>query len=127
MENNEEKKTVRFKSFTNTLNNRLFKFEKSYNNSNYSSLSRKTGAFEENINNIPVGKMNSFSPKRSPKNLHLSIQNNIAIHSSVDFSLKDVCDVNNITTNINISIDNPNFSINNIENNNKTSSNLPLA
>ena len=120
MENNEEKKTVRFKSFTNTLNNRLFKFEKSYNNSNYSSLSKKTGAFEENINNIPVGKMNSFSPKRSPKNLHLSIQNNIAIHSSVDFSLKDVCDVNNITTNINISIDNPNFSINNIENFNKT-------
>ena len=123
MENNEKKKTFRFKSFTNTLNNRLFKFEKSYNNSNYSSLSRKTGAFEENIINIPGGKMNSFSTKISPKNLHFSIQNNIAIHSSADLSLKDLKDkgdINNIYTNINISIDNPNFSINNIENFNKT-------
>ena len=121
--NNNYKKKIRFKSFTNTFNNRLLKFERTYSNSNYSSISKKTGAFEENVN-AQTGKMNSFSTKRSPNNLCFSIQNNIAIHSSADLSLNDLKekgDINNICTNINISIDNPNFSINNIENINQAS------
>ena len=87
--NNNYKKKIRFKSFTNTFNNRLLKFERTYSNSNYSSISKKTGAFEENVN-APTGKMNSFSTKRSPNNLCFSIQNNIAIHSSADLSLNDL-------------------------------------
>ena len=121
----DKKKKIRFKSFTNTFNNRLLKIDKTYCNSNYSSISKKTGAFEENITNLPGGKVNSFSTKRSPNNLCFSIRNNIAIHSSADLSINDLKekgDINNICTNINISIDNPNFSINNIENLNKASS-----
>ena len=118
-----KKKVLKVKSITNNYKkNRLFQFERSNSNSNFSSISKKTGCFEENIY---TQKMNSFSTKISPNNLCFSIQNNVAIRSSIDLSLKDMKekpDINNICTNINISIDNPNFSINNIENNNKTSS-----
>ena len=44
---------------------------KKTNNSNISSLSKKTGTFEENAVMVIV-KMNSFSTK-SPNNLHFSI------------------------------------------------------
>ncbi len=117
---NIKKKTTRFKSVTNTFDHKLFQFERSNSNSNFSSISKKTGAFEENILGGTI-KMNSFSTKISPNNLYFSIKNNLNIHSSVDLSIKDLkekTDINNIYTNINISIDNPNFSINNIENNN---------
>ena len=86
----------------------------------FHQFQKKTGAFEENILGGTI-KMNSFSTKISPNNLYFSIKNNLNIHSSVDLSIKDLkekTDINNIYTNINISIDNPNFSINNIENNN---------
>ena len=121
-DNINKKRTVRFKSVSTNNNNRLLQLERTNSNSNYSSVSKKTGAFEENLN-ILSGKMNSFSTKISPNNLCFSIQNNVNIRSSLDLSLKDLkdkADINNICTNINISIDNPNFSINNIEN--KTSS-----
>lgn len=107
---NNNKKIMRFKSFTKTINKRLLKCEKTYTNSNYSSISKKTGAFEDNLINIPTGNMNSFSTKRN-NNLHFSIHNNIAIHSSTDLSIRDIkakgdTNTNNICTNINISIEN---------------------
>ena len=118
-----KKRVVKFKSVTHNYKKKL-PLERSNSNSNISSISKKTGAFEENVV-MATTKLNSFSTKISPNNLCFSIQNNVAIHSSYDLSIKDLkdkTDVNNIYTNINISIDNPNFSINNIENNNKTSS-----
>ena len=125
LKNNNKKKVVRFKSVTNSYNKKLFKIERCNSNSKLSSLSKKTGcfAFEENTGGIT--KMNSFPTKISSNNLCFQIQNNLNIHSSVDLSMRDIKDkpdINNIYANINISIDNPNFSINNIENNNKTSS-----
>jgi hypothetical protein len=62
-----------------------------------------------------------FSTKINQNNLSFSIHNNVAIRSSLDLSIKDIKTLNEkkgfICTNINISIDNPNFSIKNIENN----------
>ena len=122
-----KRKVVRLRSVTNSFNKKLFKIERCNSNSKLSklsSISKKTGCFgfEENAG----GTKKTFSRKiSSNNNLCFSIQNNFNIHSSVDLSMreiKDKPDINNIYANINISIDNPNFSINNIENNNKTSS-----
>ena len=120
-----KKKVIKLKSVKNNYpnNSGLFNFERSNSNTNITSISKKTGCFEENVYGIGTGKMNSFSTKISPNNLCFSIANNVAIRSSIDLSLKDIkdkTDINTICANINISIDNPNFSINNIEN--KTSS-----
>ena len=120
VKNNINKKpTIKFKSVAN-VNKKFLHLQRSNSNS---TISKKTGAFGENV--VMGTKGNSFSTKISPNNLRFSIQNNVAIHSSIDLSIKDIkdkSDVHNIYTNINISIDNQNFSINNIENNNKTSS-----
>ena len=103
------------------INHKLFKFDNSNSNSDFSSVSKKTGTFEDIIFNSGKGKM--FSTKINKNNLSLSIQNNVAIRSSCDFSIKDIKAIKEkngfILTNINISIDNPNpnFSIQNIENN----------
>ena len=103
------------------INHKLFKFDNSNSNSDFSSVSKKTGAFEDIIFNSGKGKM--FSTKINKNNLSFSIQNNVAIRSSCDFSIKDIKAIKEkngfILTNINISIDNPNpnFSIQNIENN----------
>ena len=120
-----KKRVIKLKSVTNNYpsNTGLFQFERSNSNTNITSISKKTGCFEENVYGMGTGKMNSFSTKISPNNLCFSIANNVAIRSSIDLSLKDLkdkTDINTICANINISIDNPNFSINNIEN--KTSS-----
>ena len=117
-----KKRIMRNKSITNNSNKKLYQFERSNSNSNISSISKKTGAFEENFLGGTV-KMNSFSTKLSPNNLCFSIQNNLNIHSSVDLSIKDIKE-KTVYTNINISIDNPNFSINNIENNNNKNTNI---
>ena len=119
---NMKKRIMRNKSITNNSNKKLYQFERSNSNSNISSISKKTGAFEENFLGGTV-KMNSFSTKISPNNLCFSIQNNLNIHSSVDLSIKDIKE-KTVYTNINISIDNPNFSINNIENNNNKNTNI---
>ena len=119
---NMERKIMRNKSITNKSNKKLYQFERSNSNSNLSSISKKTGAFEENFLGGTV-KMNSFSTKLSPNNLCFSIQNNLNIHSSVDLSIKDIKE-KTVYTNINISIDNPNFSIMNIENNNNNNTNI---
>ena len=128
MENNyvNKKRAMRFKSVTNKFKNKLLKIERSNSNS-VSSISKKTACFDESALLGMGQKMNSFSTKITPNNnLFFSIQNNLAIRSSTDLSIRDfkdkTTDINNICTNINISIDNANFSINNIENNNKTSS-----
>ena len=124
-ENKSKKRVVRFKSVTNSYNKKLFKIERCNSNSKLSSLSKKTGCFGFEENTGGITKMNSFPTKISSNNLCFQIQNNLNIHSSVDLSMRDIKarhDINNIYANINISIDNPNFSINNIENNNKTSS-----
>ena len=129
MENNNvnvnKRKAIKYKSLKHSYySSKLLKTEKRNSNS-VSSVSKKTACFDESA--MAGGKkMNSFSTKISPNNnLFFSIQNNLAIHSSADLSMKNIKDkgdINNICTNINISIDNANFSINNIENNNKTSS-----
>ena len=121
LSDNIKKKTIKFKSVTNTSNKQLYQIEQMNSNSNISSISKKTGAFEENVLGGTM-KMNSFSTKICPNNLCFSIQNNLNIHSSVDLSIKDIKE-KTVYTNINISIDNPNFSINNIENNNNKNTN----
>jgi hypothetical protein len=118
--NNNINKKRSIRSITNnTINHKLFRIEKSNSNSDFSSVSKKTGAFEER--NFFSGKGKMFSSKINQNNLSFSIQNNVEIRSSLDLSIKDIKAIKEkkgfICTNINISIDNPNFSIQNIENN----------
>lgn len=119
--NNNINKKKSIRSITNhNINHKLFKFDNNNNsNSDFSSVSKKTGTFEER--SFIGGKGKMFSTKVNQNNLSFSIQNNVAIRSSLDLSIKDIKALKEkkglICTNINISIDNPNFSIQNIENN----------
>ena len=117
-DNINKKKSIRSITHHN-INHKLFKIDNSNSNSDFSSVSKKTGAFEER--NIIGGKKKIFSTKINQNNLSFSIHNNVAIRSSFDFSMKDINAIKEkkgfICTNINISIDNPNFSIQNIKNN----------
>ena len=85
--NYNKKKIIKLQSLKNNnrKNSGLFKFERSNSNTNITSISKKTGCFEENVNGMGIGKMNSFSTKISPNNLCFSIANNVAIRSSIDF------------------------------------------
>ncbi len=121
---NYNKSTNRFKSVSNIFTNKLNQFERSNSNIN-SSTSKKTAGFEESLNCLTnvSKKMNSFSNKKDVNALKFSTNNNIPVHQSQEFSMKDIKDKNDGNgnyTNINISIVNPNFSINNFENNNST-------
>ena len=121
---NYNKSTNRFKSVSNIFTNKLNQFERSNSNIN-SSTSKKTAGFEESLNYLTnvSKKMNSFSNKKDVNALKFSTNNNIPVHQSQEFSMKDIKDKNDGNgnyTNINISIVNPNFSINNFENNNST-------
>ena len=120
---NYNKSTNRFKSVSNIFTNKLSQFERSNSNIN-SSTSKKTAGFEESLNYLTnvSKKMNSFSNKKDLNNLRFSA--NIPVHQSQEFSMKDIKDKNDANgnyTNINISIVNPNFSINNYENSNSPS------
>ena len=120
MELNSINKKKSIRSIThNNINHKLFRFDNSNSNSDFSSVSKKTGNFE--CGSFIDGKKKMFSTKINQNNLSFSIQNNVAIRSSLELSIKDIKDLkekkNFICTNINISIDNPNISIQNIENN----------
>ena len=110
------------KSISNIFINKLSQIERSNSNIN-SSTSKKTAGFEESLNYLTnvSKKMDSFSNRKKVNNLHFSGNNNVPVHQSQEFSIKDIKDKNDFNgnyTNINISIVNPNFSINNFENNN---------
>ena len=121
---NYNRKTNRFKSVSNVFTNKLSQIERSNSNIN-SSTSKKTAGFEESLNFLTGKhkKMNSFSIEKDSNKLRFSCNNNLPIHQSQELSMKDIKakgDANNGNyTNINISIVNPNFSINNIENSNR--------
>ena len=117
---NYNKTTNRFKSVSNIFTNKLSQFERSNSNIN-SSTSKKTAGFEESLNYLTnvSKKMNSFSNKKDVAAHKFS--KNLPVHQSQEFSMKDIKDKNDVNgnyTNINISIVNPNFSINNYENSN---------
>ena len=110
------------KSISNIFVNKFSQIERCNSNIN-SSTSKKTAGFEESLNYLTnvSKKMDSFSNRKKVNNLHFSTNNNIPVHQSQEFSIKDIKDKNDYNgnfTNINISIVNPNFSINNFENNN---------
>ena len=120
---NYNKKANRFQSVSNVFTNKLIQIERSNSNIN-SSTSKKTAGFEESLNFLTgfQKKMNSFSIEKDTNKLRFSCNNNLPVHQSQEFSMKDIkekSDVNGNYTNINISIVNPNFSINNIENSNR--------
>ena len=120
---NYNKKVNRFQSVSNVFTNKLMQIERSNSNIN-SSTSKKTAGFEESLNFLTgfQKKMNSFSIEKDTNKLRFSCNNNLPVHQSQEFSMKDIkekADVNGNYTNINISIVNPNFSINNIENSNR--------
>ena len=120
---NYNKKANRFQSVSNVFTNKLMQIERSNSNIN-SSTSKKTAGFEESLNFLTgfQKKMNSFSIEKDTNKLRFSCNNNLPVHQSQEFSMKDIkekTDVNGNYTNINISIVNPNFSINNIENSNR--------
>ena len=120
---NYNKKATRFQSVSNVFTNKLMQIERSNSNIN-SSNSKKTAGFEESLNFLTgfQKKMNSFSIEKDTNKLRFSCNNNLPVHQSQEFSMKDIkekADVNGNYTNINISIVNPNFSINNIENSNR--------
>ena len=121
---NKNKKTNRFKSVSNVFTNKLLQIERSNSNIN-SSTSKKTAGFEESLNFLTgiQRKMNSFSIEKDSNKLRFSCNNNLPVQQSQEFSMKDIkekTDANNGNyTNINISIVNPNFSINNVENSNR--------
>ena len=124
------KTTNRYKSVSNFVTNKLSQFEKSNSNLN-SSNSKKTAGFEESINHLSrARKMNSFSTGKDLNRLRFSINNNnnnIPVHQSQEFSIKDIKnknDVNGNYTNINISIVNPNFSVNHFEQSNNNNNTL---
>ena len=123
------KTTNRFKSVSNIFTNKLTQFERSNSNIN-SSASKKTGGFEESLNFFKsTKKMNSFSIRKDVNRLRFSNNNNnnIPVHQSQEISMKDIKtknDVNGNYTNINISIVNPNFSINNFDQSNHSASNI---
>ena len=133
---NYNKSMNRFKSVSNIFTNKLSQIERSNSNIN-SSTSKKTAGFEESLNyltNISKKMMNSFSNKLDVNNLRFSANTNTnnPVHQSQELSMKDIKeknDVNGNFTNINISIVNPNFSINNLENsyNNNNNNNNNIA
>ena len=124
---NYTKTTNRYKSVSNIFTNKLSQIERSNSNIN-SSTSKKTAGFEESLNNLNnTRKINSFSTRKDGNRLKFSTNNNIPVHQSQEFSMKDIKnknDVNGNYTNINISIVNPNFSINNFEHSNHSASNI---
>ena len=125
---NYNKTTNRFKSVSNIFTNKLSQIERSNSNIN-SSTSKKTAGFEESLNYLTnvTKKMNSFSNKKDVNNFNnfkFSQNTNIPVHQSQELSMQDIKDKNDVNgnyTNINISIVNPNFSINNIDNSNSAS------
>ena len=90
MELNSINKKKSIRSIThNNINHKLFIFDNSNSNSDFSSVSKKTGNFEDR-NLFGRGK---FSTKINHNNLSFSIQNNLAMRSSLDLSIKDIKDM----------------------------------